>query len=427
MAGRNNLSSNSWSGLASVALGPVCAAVFYGVLYVSPVPFLHRYFMGHPVAFAATILFFVALVGLVVRHLDTRRQLATVSGLADSELKPAEMESSDLGTHVARWLDHLAQLPRSERGCQLVRRLEDLLGRQERRKTTRFLNDDLRDVSDREADQSHDSLQLVRIIIWAIPMLGFLGTVVGITQTLGGLDFSDAQNAVDKLKAGLYVAFDTTALGLVLSVIAIFLQFPVEKKMNQLLGILDQRSIEILSGGFPEESAADEPLQAIAEMNRMVLASVNQLVQTQAELWKKTVDSAHDHWTSVVGNAGDQVQSALTDAIQLTLRSHAEHVDKTHQNASLQIEQRWKQWQTALSDNARVLMAQQQTLAQQNELLIGTADRAKELSEVRELLQANTSGLSAMPEMSDAMRSLARAIDLIVDRVPTQSTRSKAA
>ena len=46
------------------------------------------------------------------------------------------------------------------------------------------------------SDANHDVLQLVRIIIWAIPMLGFLGTVVGITETLGGLDFSDGAAAV---------------------------------------------------------------------------------------------------------------------------------------------------------------------------------------------------------------------------------------
>ncbi|MEZ6092268.1 MAG: MotA/TolQ/ExbB proton channel family protein [Pirellulaceae bacterium] len=426
MTGRNNSSSNGWSGLASVFLGPLVAAVFYGVLYVSPVPMMHRYFMGHPVAYAATILFFIAFVGLAVRYAQTLRQLSIVGGLSNADLQPAA-QTDDLNRNISRWIDHLRELRGVQRSSVLVNRLDDLLKRQQRRKTTRFLNDDLRDVSDREADQSHDSLQLVRIIVWAIPMLGFLGTVVGITQTLGNLDFTDATNAVDKLKAGLYVAFDTTALGLVLSVVAIFLQFPVEKKMTQLLTIVDQRTIELLSGALPEESASDEPLHAIAEMNRAVLASVNQLVETQAELWRKTVDSAHEHWTMVVGNAGDQVQSALTEAIELTLRSHGEHVERTHQLAAAQIEQRWHQWQTVLSENARLLTTQQQTLAEQNELLIGAGERSKELAEVRQLLQTNTAGLTSMPEMCDAMRSLARAIDLLVDRVPTQTTRGKAA
>ena len=80
------------------------------------------------------------------------------------------------------------------------------------RGTTRHLADDLRELSGRDADAAHDSLGLVRIIVWAIPMLGFLGTVIGITQTLGGLDFSNGAAAVDNLKSGLYVAFDTTAL-----------------------------------------------------------------------------------------------------------------------------------------------------------------------------------------------------------------------
>ena len=49
-------------------------------------------------------------------------------------------------------------------------------------------------------------------------MLGFLGTVIGITQALGDLDpeelANSIQTAMDGLLSGLYVAFDTTAVAL---------------------------------------------------------------------------------------------------------------------------------------------------------------------------------------------------------------------
>ena len=410
-------------GFVAIVVGILITAAFYGVVWASPSPAMHRYFLGHPVAFVATTLFWVALSCLAQRWLYARSEQSIIRGLALSEIKPELGQSDTVESVASPWLNHLSSLPRGERRSQLIARVEEILSRQLRRKTARFLNDDIREISEREADDSHDSLQLIRTIVWAIPMLGFLGTVIGITQTLGGLDFTDAQNAVDKLKAGLYVAFDTTALGLVLSVVAIFLQLPVEKRLGALLSDLDERTIDIFFGAFPDESPADEPLAAIAEMNRKVLASVNQLVEKQADLWKSTVDSAHQHWASVVGTAGDQVQSALADAIDSSLEKHAEFMRQAQESSLDQVDQRWQQWQVTLSENARVLLSQQQALAEQNELLSASGARAEELLQLRQLFETNLRSLSVYPDLTDAMRGLAVAIQDIRGE-PTSTDRS---
>lgn len=417
---------NQSTSIASLFSGVATALVFYAVLYFAPNTVLHRYFTGHPVAYAATFLFWIASANLFVIWLMAKRELASVSSLGNSELKPSAFDSDTVGARVDAWLSHLSSLGRVERNSQIVSRIEEILVRQKRRGSSKLLNEDLRETADRDADASHDSLQLVRIIVWAIPMLGFLGTVIGITQTLGGLDFTDAQNAVDRLKAGLYVAFDTTALGLVLSVIAIFLQFPVEKKLNRLSQDLDARASAVLSGSFIEEASANEPLLAIAEMNRAVLASVSKLVETQAELWKRTVDSAHEHWTDIVGSAGDQIQSALAETIDLSLEKHAQHVESVQQQSTAEISEHWKKWQDTLGDNARILLAQQQALSEQNEMLEASGNRAREFAEIRLLLEKQGSGIESFPEMSNAMRSLARAIDVLTDRVPARDSRRAA-
>ncbi len=162
-----------------------------------------------------------------------------------------------LATWRDSWRTEIANLQLEVRNSHLVQRLEELLTRQTQRGSSKHLADDLRELSARDADAAHDSLGLVRIIIWAIPMLGFLGTVIGITQTLGGLDFSNGTAAVDSLKGGLYVAFDTTALGLVLSVIAIFLQFPVERGEQRLLAAIDARVGHLVSATLPSDDASD--------------------------------------------------------------------------------------------------------------------------------------------------------------------------
>ena len=101
----------------------------------------------------------------------------------------------------------------------------------------------------------------MRIVIWATPMLGFLGTVVGITDALGDLgrelstsgaaDAGGSLNtAMEGLLAGLYVAFDTTAIALCFSIALMFIQFMLDRGESQLLDMVDQRANDELAGRF---------------------------------------------------------------------------------------------------------------------------------------------------------------------------------
>jgi biopolymer transport protein ExbB/TolQ len=80
---------------------------------------------------------------------------------------------------------------------------------------------------------------MIRYVIWAIPALGFIGTVMGISLALAYAGAADLQDPL--LLAGLTkqlaVAFDTTLLALVLSAVLVLLQHIVqayeERSLNQ--------------------------------------------------------------------------------------------------------------------------------------------------------------------------------------------------
>jgi biopolymer transport protein ExbB/TolQ len=67
--------------------------------------------------------------------------------------------------------------------------------------------------------------QLLRYVSWLIPTMGFIGTVVGISLSLRGLEF--AGNAVTfdmgRVVAGLAISFNTTIMALMESAILVFL------------------------------------------------------------------------------------------------------------------------------------------------------------------------------------------------------------
>ena len=62
-------SSAGTEGSLGIALGIVFTSVFYAAVWMFPHPWMHRYFLGHWVCVAATILFGIAAGILLVKSL----------------------------------------------------------------------------------------------------------------------------------------------------------------------------------------------------------------------------------------------------------------------------------------------------------------------------------------------------------------------
>ncbi|MBI1392313.1 MAG: flagellar motor protein [Alphaproteobacteria bacterium] len=75
--------------------------------------------------------------------------------------------------------------------------------------------------------------QLVRYLVWAIPTIGFIGTVVGIASALGFVD-PDAMD-LKAVTSSLSIAFDTTVVALLWSAILVFAQHVVQKQEEMAL------------------------------------------------------------------------------------------------------------------------------------------------------------------------------------------------
>lgn len=449
---RDPADETSPSGLWVGTLGVLFAAAFYAVVYAVPWAPLQRYFLGHPVAVAATVLFWIATSVLLSKWIRLSAQSSLLETIRDEDLMPAKatIAASPAGEWAAKhnaglvakhWLVTLSELPFSTRANPLITRLSELLVRQSQRGTSKHLADDLRELSARDSDSVHDSYSLVRIIVWAIPMLGFLGTVIGITQTLGGLDFTDGTAAVDRLKSGLYVAFDTTALGIVLSVVAIFLQFPVERGEQRLLAIIDARVNRLVSTCLPSDDAGDNQTHLITSLCEGIRAAVAESLSQQTELWRSTIDSAHERWQDIHQSTATQITDAFSKHLSPALREHAAlleesarassvRFDETTRAAADRLQQQHAQWHETMTQHSDRMLATQQTLLNQCDAIVSTSDRADELAALQLTLDANLTRLqetnlaidrsvaaAAGDGMADAMRILARAVDVLSSRM----------
>ena len=75
----------------------------------------------------------------------------------------------------------------------------------------------VRDICDAEAQRLESELAMIRYIAWAIPSIGFIGTVRGIGQALGNAHLA-INGDIASVTASLGVAFNSTFIALLISI-----------------------------------------------------------------------------------------------------------------------------------------------------------------------------------------------------------------
>lgn len=95
--------------------------------------------------------------------------------------------------------------------------------------------------------QAADSSQsLIRYLVWAIPSVGFVGTIIGIAGGIGSVKGKMSPELIDKVTALLGVAFDTTLIALLLSIVLMYFIHTLEEKEEKLHNGIEQYVISNL-------------------------------------------------------------------------------------------------------------------------------------------------------------------------------------
>jgi biopolymer transport protein ExbB/TolQ len=154
--------------------------------------------------------------------------------LLEQELLPLSEGESILPEDTREYARPLQALPSTQQDRLLPRALLTAL---DRFRSTRSIQDVatvIRTVCETEAERLDSDLSLVRYIAWAIPAIGFIGTVRGIGDAL-----SQAHRAVEGDIAGvtesLGVAFNSTLIALLLSIVLMFLLHQLQSFQERLV------------------------------------------------------------------------------------------------------------------------------------------------------------------------------------------------
>ena len=91
-----------------------------------------------------------------------------------------------------------------------------------------------RDIFESEAERLESELSMIRYISWAIPSIGFIGTVRGIGEALAQADKA-VQGDIAGVTQSLGVAFNSTFIALLISIFLMFLVHQLQLMQERLI------------------------------------------------------------------------------------------------------------------------------------------------------------------------------------------------
>jgi biopolymer transport protein ExbB/TolQ len=91
-----------------------------------------------------------------------------------------------------------------------------------------------RDICDSEGERLESELSIIRYIAWAIPSVGFIGTVRGIGDALGQAHRA-VEGDITGVTASLGVAFNSTFIALVISIVLMFFIHQLQLMQERLV------------------------------------------------------------------------------------------------------------------------------------------------------------------------------------------------
>jgi len=321
--------------LKSLGIGVAAAVVFY--ILITPLRgyYFAELFLGREwVPFVLVTLMGWAVGILVLKWGTLRRQ----RGAMLLDVLPSRLGNDISPESVDRFLAQLKRVPPHLRDSLMVNRVRRALEHFKVRKSNPEVASLLASQSDIDASAVESSYTMVRVLIWAIPILGFIGTVLGISEAVGGFsgsldqaeDIEVLKSSLNDVTAGLAIAFDTTLVALAMSILVSFPAHYLQKAEDDLLNWVDEYCNENLLKRLNDAGSVSDVASHTQEIMRSLGAAV---ASNQAEIMDdfravqkgmaRVQDEQIKHFETVAGTIEEQ-----TRAIQQRALSHQERVEQ---------------------------------------------------------------------------------------------------
>lgn len=236
--GRYTRVNNFLTGL----LAGVLTASFFGALQLQALRdtmFAEVFTNRGPTQFAVMFLFFWSLAILTIKWFKLRLQSESL----DVRVIPNEPGFTLSTATVNKVLDHIHDCVDDPRHFMLFNRIVVALANLRNLGHVGDVDDILRSQASQDESAMETSYALVQGFIWAIPVLGFIGTVLGLSSAIGQFsgvlgeagEIGQITSALKGVTGGLATAFDTTLVALVAALCIQMLMTVLKKQEEEFL------------------------------------------------------------------------------------------------------------------------------------------------------------------------------------------------
>lgn len=323
----------------SLGIGVAITACFLGLLF----PFIETgigaiFLKRGWVNYAETFLFVWGMTILFMKLKKNKHQeRATLL-----ELFPVRIGTEIHRDNVGEFIDNIYKTPFTLRDSLFVNRIRKALELFEARTNNGEVAAFLSTQSDIDANRSSGSYSLLKVFLWAIPILGFIGTVMGLSVAVSSLAMGDTADpaalkaSINSLTGGLGVAFDTTLLGLILSMFMSFPMAAVQKKEDETLTLIDAFCTEKLLPKLNDSrhaasellvEQADSIPQLVASLARAhetFLINLNESTRQLKESGAAMKESLNSNQRVIETSFTDAVKKLSDTSGEVFIRSHTE-------------------------------------------------------------------------------------------------------
>ncbi len=155
------------------------------------------------------------------------------------DLVPINQGTSILPEDAREYSRPIQALAEEQQRYLLPRALLTALHRFRSTRNIQDVSNSVRATCESENERLDSELSMIRYIAWAIPSIGFLGTVRGIGQALAQAHQA-AQGDIAGVTQSLGVAFNSTFVALLISIVVMFLVYQLQLAQERL--VLDAES-----------------------------------------------------------------------------------------------------------------------------------------------------------------------------------------
>ena len=218
------------------------------------------------------------------------------------DVLPFSISDSITPQNVDEFLHYQATLPGKLADSYMLRRIRRGLEHFKARESNPEVAGMMEMQSEIDAGKISGSYTLVKVFLWAIPIMGFIGTVLGISTAIAGLaggmsgtqEMTSLMDQLTDVTVGLGVAFDTTLVALCMSILLSFPASGMQKAEEDLLAAVDSYCLENLlkrlsdAGGLSDvadntRALANALAPVLAESQQDLLRQLREVGEGMAE------------------------------------------------------------------------------------------------------------------------------------------------